>query len=98
MWFHLRAQRQPALFEGIALVDAALDQQHRYERLRIASKPIALLATCKGERNSSGDTEIIRIPAPAPKSSIGFGIDFVKTTSGHREDHRLLDIFEIRHG
>lgn len=98
MWFHLRAQRQPALFEGIALVDAALDQQHRYEWLRIASKPIALLATYRGERNSSGATEVIRIPAPAPRSSIGIGIDFVKTTSEYREDHRLLDTFEIWDG
>jgi hypothetical protein len=96
--FHLRAEDQPALFHGIANVDLVLEhQQDRYEWLRIGSKPVGELRSYSGTHNEKL-TEILRIPAPAPRSSVGLAVDFIKPSLRFKIGTGLLNTFEDWYG
>jgi hypothetical protein len=94
--FHLRADGEPALFEGIQLVGCGLHQQERYEWLRIGSKPVHELSLYRGAR-SPGSTDIITIPVPGAQCSVGLGVDFVRSAFSNEHGHGLLDICETWH-
>ncbi len=76
IYFHLRANKDDTLFEGIADIDLILGQGEGFPWVRFISGPVAELASLADLRTGE-QIEIHKIAITSTNCSIGLGIDFV---------------------
>lgn len=75
-WFHVRGNKGKPMYEAIAPMELAVDQQGIVPWVRFISKPVSGLTEAKGLR-SGPMTRVICVPFDDATRSIGVSVDFV---------------------
>ena len=75
-WFHLRANKEEALFEAIADLDLTLRQDHEMPWIRAFSGPLNSLKS-GGTRQDRVVADSLTIQVPTGHASLRIAIDFV---------------------
>jgi hypothetical protein len=95
--FHLRANGDELLFEGIADVDVMLAEDSRVPWIRFVSGPVSELARAGAPRNPN--TSALRVPVESTDVSLGIAVDFIRPgtseASGRIVDH-FVDVGQSR--
>lgn len=76
IYFHLKANGNKALYEGIADLEIMLSQDNIVPWIRFISKPLPELSSA-GTPRRPDRTKILSVTTPDENCSIGLGVDFV---------------------
>lgn len=82
IYFHLREDRGPELWAGIADVWIMLTQERRVPWVRYVSKPFSELKIASAPRNPSITMIQKKVAVPNAECSIGLAVDFVHVDGG----------------
>jgi len=95
-WFHVTAKGGKRLFEAIAPMELAVDQQGEVPWVRFVSKPVSGLAEAKGLR-AEGLNRVLAVPVENSDRSVALSVDFIAKGSVSPFDGAELTEF-IDHG
>lgn len=103
-WYHLRANKQKPLFQGLLMVDMVVNDCGYLPWIRYISNPVKNLKSFQNQSHSK-EVNVIKIIVPDDEVSIQIGFDFIKdiknqspNSSGFFDDfvkwgNRIIHIF-----